>query len=113
MDKFTLTIFMALADRERELISIRTKAALAQSKKKLGNPDHLTPEAQLKGAAANRQDAQDAYRKQLNYIMRMRSDGMTLRAIATQLNNDGYTTRRDKQFTGATVHRILSRRENP
>lgn len=28
MDKFTLTIYMAIADRERELIGLRTKAAL-------------------------------------------------------------------------------------
>lgn len=30
MDKFTLTIYMAIADRERELIGIRTKAALTE-----------------------------------------------------------------------------------
>ena len=35
MEKFTLTIFMAIADRERELIGIRTRAAL-KAKKEAG-----------------------------------------------------------------------------
>ena len=34
LDKFTLTIFMAIADREKELIGIRTKAALKAKKDK-------------------------------------------------------------------------------
>jgi DNA invertase Pin-like site-specific DNA recombinase len=54
LDKFTLTLFMAIADRERELISIRTKQALAERKKqgmKLGTPSNLTNEARAKGAA--------------------------------------------------------------
>ena len=40
----TLAIFSALAQQERELISSRTKAALAEKRKvkKLGNPQNLT-----------------------------------------------------------------------
>jgi DNA invertase Pin-like site-specific DNA recombinase len=36
LDKFALTLFMAIADRERELIGIRTKAALQEKKKRIG-----------------------------------------------------------------------------
>ena len=36
LDKFTLTLFMAIADRERELIGIRTKAALDEKRKQTG-----------------------------------------------------------------------------
>ncbi len=36
LDKFTLTLFMAIADRERELIGIRTKAALTEKRKRDG-----------------------------------------------------------------------------
>ena len=36
LDKFTLTLFTAIADRERELIALRTKAALAEKRKQVG-----------------------------------------------------------------------------
>ncbi|RDV10698.1 resolvase [Pontibacter diazotrophicus] len=36
LDKFTLTLFMAIADRERELIGLRTKAALDEKIKQTG-----------------------------------------------------------------------------
>ena len=36
LDKFTLTLFMAIADRERELIGLRTKQALDQKRKWVG-----------------------------------------------------------------------------
>ena len=66
MDKFTLTIYMAIADRERELIGIRTKAALAEIRKDqeagkkrydkegnvkqlIGKPENLTAQARSKG----------------------------------------------------------------
>jgi len=74
MDKFTLTIYMAIADRERELIGLRTRAALAEIKKKqdkgerrlnkkgkiaqpIGSPKNLTAEAQEKGMKARKQNA--------------------------------------------------------
>ena len=36
LDNFTLKLFMAIADRERKLISIRTKAALVEKVKRSG-----------------------------------------------------------------------------
>jgi DNA invertase Pin-like site-specific DNA recombinase len=44
LDTFTLAVFAGLAQRERELISIRTKAALQAKKNrgvKLGKPENL------------------------------------------------------------------------
>lgn len=49
-------IFPTLAQHERELISQRTKAALAAKRNQgieLDKPENLTPEAQLKGIAGN------------------------------------------------------------
>lgn len=112
MDKFTLTIFMAIADRERELISIRTKAALAMTKQKgtkLGNPDHLTDDARIAGQRVNRQKSIKAYHGHLNYIEMMRNEGQSYRKIAKQLNSEDKTTRLGRPFTAMTIKRILDR----
>jgi len=112
LDKFTLTIFMAIADRERELVSIRTKAALKEAKKrgvKLGNPTHLTAKARAKGPIAKRQSAIDEYRIVNNYILTLRADGLSYDHIADQLNDDGHKTRQGKPFQAMTVYRIVKR----
>lgn len=60
-DKFTLTLFFALAEREAMLVSIRTKAALAEKKKqgfKLGNPVGDTTKAGIASAKAKHEKAQ-------------------------------------------------------
>lgn len=63
-DKFTLTLFFALAEREAKLVSIRTKAALAEKKKqgyKLGNVKGCCLEkAQAASAMARRKKAKSA-----------------------------------------------------
>jgi DNA invertase Pin-like site-specific DNA recombinase len=51
-DQFTINLYGALAQRERELISSRTKAALQAAKargKVLGSPQNLTEDAAAKG----------------------------------------------------------------
>lgn len=51
LDKFTLTLFMAIADRERELIAIRTKQALDAKRAEVGEwrCSTFSPEAWQKG----------------------------------------------------------------
>ncbi|HSH03798.1 MAG TPA: recombinase family protein [Anaerolineae bacterium] len=112
LDKFTLTIFMAIADRELELISIRTKAALAAKKAQgveLGKPENLTPEAQAMGSKAMAKQAKKAYKAESNYIQMMRDRGWSFRQIADQLNTEGKTTRNGREFKAMTVKRILDR----
>jgi len=51
-NKFMIHIYSAIAENERELISQRTKAALAELKRKgvkLGTPENLTAKARKKG----------------------------------------------------------------
>jgi DNA invertase Pin-like site-specific DNA recombinase len=57
MDRFSLTIFMAIAEREREIISIRTKQGLAARKAagvKFGRKRSLTKKEQAARTATHR-----------------------------------------------------------
>ncbi len=114
LDKFTLTIFMAIADRERELISIRTKAALAAKKAREadwqpGTPENLQDAARVAGAATNKRQAVKAYQTTIGYVKLLRERGMSLGKIAERLNGEGHKTRTGKQFHAATVQRMLAR----
>ena len=112
LDKFTLTIFMAIADRERELIGIRTKSALAQAKAKgtqLGTAENMTTSGRVAGNMANQQLALEGYRLVYGYVSTLRGQGLSLAAIANKLNSEGHVTRHGKQFASATVKRILDR----
>lgn len=110
-DSLTLSIFAGLAQREREIISIRTKLALQEKKKqgvKLGSPQNLTQEARQKGAEANKQKAKDTRSNKIaiTLIDSMRKDGQTYQAIADQLNHIGLKTARGKEYKRSTVKMI-------
>jgi DNA invertase Pin-like site-specific DNA recombinase len=112
LDKFTLTIFMAIADRERELISIRTKAALKAARARgveLGKPENLTPEARIKGADSNRRAAINGYRTVTGYAKVLREKDLSYDRIARLLNEEGHKTRTGKQFKAMTVYRMVER----
>lgn len=72
-DKFTLTIFFAIAEREALITSIRTKQALAQKKKqgfKLGNPRAMEIGGALeKAIAAAAENKKAAARTNPNNIL--------------------------------------------
>lgn len=111
-NRLTVHIMAALAEWEAEMISKRTKEALAAAKARgtiLGKPENLTPEAQAKGAVATRRQAVEAYRTAVGYIKRLRQDGLSFGAIAQRLNEEGHRTRTGKLFYPMTVQRILNR----
>jgi DNA invertase Pin-like site-specific DNA recombinase len=107
-DTLTLGIFATLAQKERELISRRTKEALAALKaegKKLGNPNagdtlrkynHLGCEARKRAALTNERNrhAYDAVRFMPG----------TYEQKAAYLNAHGYKTRTGKAFRPASVY---------
>ena len=111
--KFALTLYVAIAERESDMISIRTKAAMAIAKERgaeFGTRANLTDDARKRSAAVQRAAAKKAYKDQYHHIKMLRNvSKMSYRRIALTLNAEGKTTRNGKNFQGATVYRILQR----
>lgn len=105
----TVGIMALLAQQERELISTRTKAALAELKAKgikLGT-DNLSDAAREKAAKAKREKALAFYNGALTHAVNYHRDGRSLRWIAEQLNKAGARTRNGATFTATHVLRML------
>ena len=110
-NKTMLQMMSVFAEWEREQISARTKAALAQAKlrgTKLGNP--RLEDARENAAAANREVVPVAT---VEFIRKMRSQGETLRAIADQLNALHIRTPRGSQWHAKTVRAVLLLLQTP
>ena len=115
-DANTLTVGMMVtfAQYEAERTSDRTRAALAQKKAqgfKLGKPENLTLEAINKGEAIRVTNAltHKANVQATELATLYRNKGMTYAQIANKLNQTHYQTRRNKQFDGKAVYRLLQR----
>jgi DNA invertase Pin-like site-specific DNA recombinase len=115
VDPFILHLFAALAEKERALISVRTKAALAAAKARgvtLGNPRLTeTRQAAHKAAAVANEAAADQHAANVLPIIRQikRAGATTLREIADALNARGVQTARGGQWYATTVSNVLAR----
>jgi DNA invertase Pin-like site-specific DNA recombinase len=125
--KLTIHILAAVAEHEAEAISQRTRAAMQAYKArggKLGSarPGHWAGREHLRraGIAKGRQRAAIVLRRQADeaycdlypVVTRLRDEGVTLAAIAEQLNEAGHTSRRKQRPWGAMgVRRLLERFE--
>src|SRR3954453_4023624 len=111
-DPFMLHLYAALAEKERSLISQRTRAALAAKKAqgaRLGNRTNLA-DAQHKGQEALKAGADQFAANTLPVIEQIRKTGATsLQAISDALNARGIRTARGGQWAAMTVKRILNR----
>jgi DNA invertase Pin-like site-specific DNA recombinase len=111
-DPFLLHLHAALAEKERSLISQRTKAALAAKKAasvKLGNPRNLT-EISVAGRQAQRDEADRFASEVAPLIENIRAAGVTaLRAIAEELNRRRVKTQRGGGWHAGKVNAILQR----
>jgi len=108
-NELTIHIMSAIAQHEAKVISTRIKDALAQSDKKLGNPDNLTLEAKKKGLNKILEQRKNNPNKKraLAFLKSMDREGMTLRDIAETLNINEFKTARGREFTATQVSRLL------
>ncbi|WP_077381858.1 recombinase family protein [Mesorhizobium prunaredense] len=110
-DPFMLHLYAALAEKERRLISERTKAALASRRTsiKLGNPTN-TAEAAAKGRKMSIEEADRFAQTVLPIIASIQRSGITsLRGLAIALNNRGVRTARNGRWQVSNVRNILGR----
>jgi len=111
VDPFVLHLFAALAEKERALISTRTRQALAAAKARgvsLGNPKlHMA----RSGAVAAVMAEADRYAANVLPIIReaQKAGATTLRDIASALNARGVATARGGQWHAKSVSNILER----
>lgn len=110
----TLGIFATMAQYERELISSRTKAALTQLKQKgvkLGNPNAaFTKEMRSRALDKRKQNARSNEANVKAYAaikFAVESGTMTLNALATYLNENGFKTANDGIWRGNQVKRLI------
>lgn len=110
-DPFMLHLYAAFAEKERSLISQRTRAALAAAKERgvvLGSTTlHIARERAI---ASNQAAADERAAKVLPIIRKAQKAGATsLRAIAQVLNDRGIPTPRGGTWAPMQVKNILDR----
>lgn len=107
-----LGVMASLAQQERELISERTKAALAAKKAqgvKLGRPKGADMGKAVEASVKKRMtDAQTWAESHGPAIARM-AKNMSLNQVAITLNEQGIPTRRGGKWTATTVRNLLKR----
>jgi DNA invertase Pin-like site-specific DNA recombinase len=111
-DPFMLHLYAALAEKERRLISERTKAALAVRKAsggKLGNPSNIREAGKL--GRASLIAAADAHAEALLPLLRtLRSEGaITIGAITRSFNERKIPTSRGSRWHVSAVANLLAR----
>jgi DNA invertase Pin-like site-specific DNA recombinase len=115
-DPFMLHLYAALAEKERALISERTKAAIAAAKargQKLGNPQgaaHLHAYGNTKATEDVKAEAQARAERLGPVIRELRSSGVTsANGLAKALNERHVATARGGAWTARSVLNLLER----
>lgn len=110
-DAFTLHLWIALAEKERAMISQRTKAALAAAKVRgvtLGNPRIGEVHKVVNARHADNANAFAA--SVAKHILQAQNAGATsYRAIADKLNEKNVPTAKGGRWAAATVRNVMLR----
>jgi DNA invertase Pin-like site-specific DNA recombinase len=113
-DHFTVHLFAALAEKERKMISERTKAALAAKAARgevIIRKSNLSEEARQKASQTIATNARkdESVQRAAALIVMYREKGMSYAKIAQKLNQSTYKTRTGKPFHAMQVQRIYQR----
>jgi len=110
-NRLTVGIMALVAQQEREAISARTKAALAEAKargKKLGGYRTGARKVDFRLSIEARQRAAEAFKADVAPIVAgLRKEGCSLRQIALKMTEKGIRTAKGGTWTAATVSRLL------
>ena len=107
-DKFQLHIYAALAEQERDFISMRTKAALREKKEQGAILGGLRD----KTNARNRKKTEEANKRAIRLsplLGPMIEARLSYREMAKRLNQIGLKTEQDKQYSAQTVRNYVKR----
>jgi DNA invertase Pin-like site-specific DNA recombinase len=111
-DPFMLHLYAALAEKERRLISERTRAALQARKAqgaKLGNPRNVDAAAAI-GRKAQVESANQLAANIMPIIASLRESGVSdLRGLAHALNTRGVRTARGGRWHVSNVKNVIDR----
>jgi len=107
-DKFMLHIYAVLAEKERDFISERTKAALKAAKARGVQLGGLRDKTMKRNEAVQMKAKADA-EKAMRIIGPLRQAGQTLTAIAATLDDMGAKTSRGGKWSATQVMRVLDR----
>lgn len=111
-DPFMLHLYAALAEKERRLISERTKSALAVRKAvgtKLGNPTNIAAAGRI-GRSVQTAAADQHARGLLPALRAIRAEGaISIGAVTRALNERKIPTARGLQWHVSTVANLLAR----
>jgi len=111
MNKMVFGFFSLMAEYERDLISQRTKDALAakraQGWKRVYTKPRFNVGQEACGARERWQDNKDYSYSLHRTLSDLRSQGMSLRAIADRMNKHGERTRGGSPWNAVEVSRVL------
>jgi DNA invertase Pin-like site-specific DNA recombinase len=104
--RLVLNVLMSVAEWEREAIGERTSAAL-QTKKKIAKRK-INGRAPLGWQWVDGELVKhEGEYKVIERMRKLRDLGVTYREIAKFLNDEGYKTKKNGQWAGATIHTAL------
>lgn len=107
-NRLTIHILAAVAEHEREMISKRTKDALAAAKlrgTRLGNPNPLP--ASRRATATLKEQTRQYHETTRPFVLELQRQGQSLRTIARELNRRQIPTARGGIWYASTVRNVL------